>query len=473
MKIKEVVEKTGLTDRAIRLYINEGLAAPNIAESYSGRKSIDFSDADVERLKNIATLRKAGFSIADIKCIADKKEIKEVIEKYIGETESEIGYKTEIVEKLKNISFDEDVTLETICNLLSATVSNETVPREDLNLTLKEKIKKSALIALACIQIAFSGLFLVMICGIIFEVRYIQFDPNATPVLIVHACWFIIISLSILILWLNTGKRFIKNSRGKMKGVTAVLVGLSIAGSVVLAPVSFMLAIFGAPFYSQTTDIENYMKFDESLEAYFNADYNDSAIYEVFPIKIPVSAKVTSLYPYDPKVPDTTKYYYKYTVCPDGAFGTYDICAEWILPNDEYERAKSAVPDDILLEEDIFAFSQIEMDEDLKSIIVENRIEQNRYKIATKGDWTMVYYKNDVRFYDCNGSNGKKEEEKKYKETNNEFVIERWSTDEYEVTYTFLICAYNDKEQKMRYIASECCGHTTPENGPYYLTLDW
>ena len=42
MKIKEVIEKTGLTDRAVRLYIDEGLTSPSIEESYNGRKSIDF-----------------------------------------------------------------------------------------------------------------------------------------------------------------------------------------------------------------------------------------------------------------------------------------------------------------------------------------------------------------------------------------------------------------------------------------------
>ena len=74
MKIKEVIEKTGLTDRAIRLYIDEGLTAPSIEESYSGRKKIEVSESDVERLKNVAILRKAGFSISDIKSIADDSE---------------------------------------------------------------------------------------------------------------------------------------------------------------------------------------------------------------------------------------------------------------------------------------------------------------------------------------------------------------------------------------------------------------
>ena len=122
MKIKEVIERTGLTDRAIRLYIDNGLLNPRIEESYSGRKSIDFAEEDIERLNNIAMLRKAGFSISDVKNMAENNGIKDIVEKYIVGTETEIGYKTEIVEKLKNISFNEEVTIETICNALSSTV---------------------------------------------------------------------------------------------------------------------------------------------------------------------------------------------------------------------------------------------------------------------------------------------------------------------------------------------------------------
>ena len=68
----------------------------------------------------------------------------------------------------------------------------------------------------------------------------------------------------------------------------------------------------------------------------------------------------------------------------------------------------------------------------------EDRKENNGYKIEIKGDWTVIYYINDEKM-GC----------------------------------TYLIAAYNDKEQKMRYIASSCCGHKKFENGPYYLTLDW
>ena len=51
MKIKQVIKETGLTDRAIRLYIENELVKPEYDESYNGRKSIDFSENDVEQLK--------------------------------------------------------------------------------------------------------------------------------------------------------------------------------------------------------------------------------------------------------------------------------------------------------------------------------------------------------------------------------------------------------------------------------------
>ena len=49
MKIKEVCEKTGVTDKAIRTYIKNGLVFPDYEENYPGRKKFDFSEADIER----------------------------------------------------------------------------------------------------------------------------------------------------------------------------------------------------------------------------------------------------------------------------------------------------------------------------------------------------------------------------------------------------------------------------------------
>ena len=47
MKIKQVMAKTGLTDRAIRLYIENELVKPECDENYNGRKSIEIGRAVV------------------------------------------------------------------------------------------------------------------------------------------------------------------------------------------------------------------------------------------------------------------------------------------------------------------------------------------------------------------------------------------------------------------------------------------
>ena len=67
MKMKDVIAQTGLTDRAVRLYMEQGLILPSCTENYNGRKNIEFTPQDVTRLQNIALLRRAGFSIAEIR----------------------------------------------------------------------------------------------------------------------------------------------------------------------------------------------------------------------------------------------------------------------------------------------------------------------------------------------------------------------------------------------------------------------
>ena len=69
MKIKAVSELTGLTARAIRVYIDERLIDPKFTENYLGRRSFEFSQDDIAALQSIAALRKYGFSIDEIRSI--------------------------------------------------------------------------------------------------------------------------------------------------------------------------------------------------------------------------------------------------------------------------------------------------------------------------------------------------------------------------------------------------------------------
>ena len=67
-KMKDACKMTGLTEKAIRLYMEKQLVEPKVEEGVH-RNAYYFNQEDVERLKDIATLRNAGFGLADIKKI--------------------------------------------------------------------------------------------------------------------------------------------------------------------------------------------------------------------------------------------------------------------------------------------------------------------------------------------------------------------------------------------------------------------
>lgn len=434
MKMKEVIEKTGLTDRAVRLYIDEGLAIPSIAESYSGRKSIDFSENDVERLKNVALLRKAGFSIADIKSIVnDNSTAKNIVEKFIEQTENNIAHETEIVDKLKGIPFDKDVTIETICESLSATVEEKEVPSEDIKLTVKEKVIKCLFITFASLQIAVSILALISICLSTFNYRYPRISENGISVLLLHIGWFITILFSAVIIRLNTGRYVLVKNRKKLKRLSAIFAVIAVICGLVSNFLS-LVGVFAQPVYSQTDNPDNYLVFDEWPKEELEKTCG------FFPARIPDSAINHEKGLYETDYPYTTKYFYRYTCDNDFWYESYDICAEWTLSDVEYKKAKSALP--------------------------------KRDDVVQRGNWTCVYYNKKVSFINdrdifLDGNVGT--DEKDYAESEDEFIIKNWGR----ISYSFAVAAYNDQTQKMRYIVSGCCGHNTSNADPYYLSLDW
>ena len=74
MRIKQVSQKTGLTEKTIRFYIKEQLITPEVSlgDHYH---SYQFSTEDVQRLKNISALRSIGIGISDIRDILTHPEL--------------------------------------------------------------------------------------------------------------------------------------------------------------------------------------------------------------------------------------------------------------------------------------------------------------------------------------------------------------------------------------------------------------
>ena len=72
MMIHDVMEKTGLTRKAIEYYIAQGLIAPQTQEN--GYRA--FSAEDVSRIRAIAVYRRLGVSVAEIREILDRDQAK-------------------------------------------------------------------------------------------------------------------------------------------------------------------------------------------------------------------------------------------------------------------------------------------------------------------------------------------------------------------------------------------------------------
>lgn len=402
MKIKEVIEKTNLTDRAIRLYIDNALVSPGIEESYSGRKNIEFSEKDVERLSQIALLRKAGFSISDIKeIISDNEKIEEVVRKFIEETDEEIKSKTEVVEKLKDISFDEKISLEILCEKLSESVEEIKVPEEDLNEPKTVKIIRTFLKIFAIIGI--TACASVAIAIIIFNVFYYKyFCPTAlSPLFFLVNCIGLFITSSLfLAVWKMCRKPSLPKGDRNTEIFSSVV--LTIVAVIAFFP-SMMVSGMGVSFMGQskTTNPDNYLEVDESVEREM------SEILEVFPGRIPSDVRTARGYN------DSVKYYY---YCQYIEWLDYDIVAEWKLSNTEYTKAKKAV------------------------------LDNNEITVTKEtGDWICVYFSDY---------------------TNDD--TEAWKDKQ----VSYLIFAYNDKENKVRYIASQRYSNSEIKK-PYHTTLEW
>ena len=79
----EVCEATGLTRKTIRLYEEKGLLVPQ-KEARNGREYREYSQEDVETLREIATLRRAWFTMDEISRMQqDPETIREIFPQYL------------------------------------------------------------------------------------------------------------------------------------------------------------------------------------------------------------------------------------------------------------------------------------------------------------------------------------------------------------------------------------------------------
>ncbi|MCR2806152.1 MerR family transcriptional regulator [Paenibacillus soyae] len=133
MKIKEVCRRSGLTERTIRYYVEEGLIAP-VTTARNGRDYREYSEHDVEALNTIAGLRKLFFTIDEIKDMQKHPErIGEVLGAYKLKMAADVKAKAAIVEALDGLELRELRDIGMIAAKLRALSDKLELPPRDVN----------------------------------------------------------------------------------------------------------------------------------------------------------------------------------------------------------------------------------------------------------------------------------------------------------------------------------------------------
>lgn len=170
--MKEVCQRTGLTDRTVRLYISYGLVFPNYSENYTGRKNYTFSEEDTDRLQQVAQLRRYGFSISGIKEILERtRPIPEILHEHIEGLKEQIEKENAILSVLeKTANADRDIQdADTLCRLLEQGGHSEPdVPDADRQPPFMSRFDRAVKI-LKIVVIVFVSCILLLIIGYILQ----------------------------------------------------------------------------------------------------------------------------------------------------------------------------------------------------------------------------------------------------------------------------------------------------------------
>lgn len=133
MKIKEVSEKTGLTKKTIRFYEEEGLIQPE-KTYYNGRAYRDYTQAHVDALKEIAVLRRARFSVEEIKTISSApEEIPAVFDSYCQRLQQEQQTLAQVLAVVRTIPTDTLTSKQALVAQIEPGTRNTALPAADIH----------------------------------------------------------------------------------------------------------------------------------------------------------------------------------------------------------------------------------------------------------------------------------------------------------------------------------------------------
>ena len=309
VKIKAVSELTGLTTRTIRVYIDEQLIAPKFTENYLGRRSFEFSQSDIAALQNIATLRKYGFSIDEIRNILlDLQTSIAIIENVKQRTQIQSDEYRERLKALSRVESLKAYSAEELSEILLQGEAEIQSPVELPKLNVKRIIKSAVIFIVVWLP------FVLVLGGIINDVTTYAY-PKISIANVILTLLTLIPSISILVI-----TKLKPNIKRIVKRIILCLCIIAIPFSLIMP--------YGIVTRSETTDFRNYRDFDPDCLATRNKVFN-----EVFPTWPHYFENVKNEDGEWEAIYLDAKYYYQFFYVMDY---TYDIYAEWPLEADKF-----------------------------------------------------------------------------------------------------------------------------------------
>ena len=309
MKIKAVCDLTGLTARTVRVYIDEQLIAPKFTEHYLGRRSFEFSQSDIAALQNIATLRKYGFSIDEIRNILlDSQTSIAIIENVKQRTQNQADEYRERLKALSRVEAQKAYSVEELSEILLQVKAELELPVESPKRNVKRIVKSAVIFLIVWLP------FVLVIGGIINDITTYAY-PKINIANVILTLLTLIPSISILVI-----TKLKPNIKRTVKRIILCL-------CVVVIPFSLVMP-YGIVTRSETTDFRNYRDFDPDCLATRNKVFN-----EVFPMWPHYFENVKNEDGEWEDVYLDAKYYYQFFY---GMDYTYDIYAEWPLEADKF-----------------------------------------------------------------------------------------------------------------------------------------
>lgn len=315
MKMKTVCELTGLTDRAVRYYIEEELLAPDYAENYLGRRSFDFSEADIARLQEICILRKFGFGVAEIReIVTDPTHAGGLIAANRARKEKAVASEQEVLEVLRGLDTDKPYTLSELAEVLSApVVDTREMPEDKARTPVWRMLKQASVMAVSALAAVLPIVFLLF-----WTVYSAKKSAYAT-----FGWWNLRCILLALVPTAVVCLLFLPRRRreGKRRWVRAAALCLC----VLYLPCSFVFSI-GTLGLSKTTDIRDYRRLDAECLANRYSFYQ-----ELFP--------TWPHYFENGENGETVWLDARYLYWERGGMDyTYDIYAEWPLRQEAFDQ---------------------------------------------------------------------------------------------------------------------------------------